>query len=91
MVTVQKYRVFSAVEPRGTGQNLARRSQYSFHIEIRTLYARIMFREKVVCLTICTRGIGIFINYLANCMRGVEIQENDLANCTRGVDIVIKK
>ena len=50
-----------------------RLNQYSFHIECRTLYARRMFREKVLYLTICMRGIDIVINYLANCMRGVDI------------------
>ena len=39
-------------EPWGTEGNLARQNEYSIHMEVRTLYARRMFREKALtCVT----------------------------------------
>ena len=76
MVTFQKYRVFSAGGRRGTRCVRVALNQYSYNIECRTLYARRMFREKVLYLTICMGGIDIVINYLANCTRGVDIVVN---------------
>ena len=46
-VTFQKAFVFSVAEPWGTECNLVRQNEYSIHMEVRTLYARRMFREKV--------------------------------------------
>ena len=36
----------SVAEPWGTEGNLGRQNEYSFHMEVRTLYARRMFREQ---------------------------------------------
>ena len=48
---------FSAGEPRAMGGNLVRPNEYSFHMEVRTLYARRMFRElvssEIQTLTVC--------------------------------------
>ena len=44
--TFQKACVFSAAGRRGTQGNLTRTDPILFHIEVRTLYARRMFREK---------------------------------------------
>ena len=39
-------RKIAVAEPWGTEGNLARPNEYSIHMEVRTLYARRMFREK---------------------------------------------
>ena len=41
---------FSAGEPRAMGRNLVRPNEYSIHMEVRTLYARRMFREIQYCM-----------------------------------------
>ena len=45
-VTFQKARVFFAREPWGPDRNLGRTERVLLHMEVRTLYARRMFREK---------------------------------------------
>ena len=44
--TMHDLRKIAVVEPSGTECNLARTNEYSIHMEVRTLYARRMFREK---------------------------------------------
>ena len=45
-VTFQNALVFSVGQRRGTGRNTARQNEYSYHMEVRTLNARRMFREQ---------------------------------------------
>ncbi len=51
IVTFQKARFFSAGGRHGREGTFVRQIEYSFHIEVRTLNARRMFREKWGILT----------------------------------------
>jgi hypothetical protein len=53
-VVFQKARFFSAGGRHGTEGNSARQIEFSYHIEVRTLNARRMFREK--CLGVYGAG-----------------------------------
>ena len=44
--TMHKVRKIAVGEPWGTERKVARQNEYSIHMEVRTLYARRMFREK---------------------------------------------
>ena len=48
--TFQKHRVFTAGGRHATEGNLERQDRILYHMEVRTLYARRMFREKLVVL-----------------------------------------
>ena len=43
--TMHNLRKIAVAEPWGTECKVARQKEYSFHMEVRTLYARCMFRE----------------------------------------------
>ena len=47
IVTFQKARFFSAGGRHGRDRKSARQIEYSYHMEVRTLNARRMFREKI--------------------------------------------
>ena len=45
--TMHEVRKIAVGGRRGTDRNLARQNEYSIHMEVRTLYARRMFREQM--------------------------------------------